>query len=604
MAGRKHVVCYYASWAHYRHGLAKYTVEDIPVELCTHLVYAFAVLDSKTLLAKQHDSWLDRDLKNYEKFVQLKKKNRNLKVLLGLGGWNDSRSNKYSRLVADAGLRRKFVDEVIKLLLQYGFDGLDLDWEYPAYEGISADKQGFTAWLVDLKSAFRPHGLLLTSAVSAGRRNIDRGYDIPKVSELLDLVILMAYDFHGSWENRVAHHSPLYPEPGQNPELCADFAVNYWLKKGTPAHKLVLGLPLYGRSWTLAGPENFPGAAAVGPGRAGRYVKATGNLAFFECCLAHKKEGWTKVTGDGGPYITKGDQWAGYDDVDAVVKKAQYALSKDLGGIMVWDTVTDDFGNYCGLGHNPLLTAIATTLNGSSPTTALVSQHGGSNIPPTDHAPTKPWRNKESKEESHLGGRKGTTDDRANDSTGINSITTTRKNPSVVHNEGSGLEQTTELPYAWLAWPFFRRLQEQEQNLNSISTTESSLFNSRISTPYQSNFQSHSFALSSPSRFNSRLSTTTQPTVFSSLLSPSSSSSAASASWFAECKELGHAPDPFSCSSFYKCTNSFAYKFACPGGLLWHQDLLSCDWPSAVQCILPLSKPNIRLFLPPEVSHF
>lgn len=63
-------------------------------------------------------------------------------VLLGLGGWNDSRSTKYSRLVADAGRRRKFVDEVVKLLLEYGFDGLDLDWEYPGYEGNSADKQG------------------------------------------------------------------------------------------------------------------------------------------------------------------------------------------------------------------------------------------------------------------------------------------------------------------------------------------------------------------------------------------------------------------------------------------------------------------------------
>ncbi|XP_069937009.1 chitinase-3-like protein 1, partial [Cherax quadricarinatus] len=73
------VLCYYASWAHYRQGVAKYTVEDIPVELCTHLVYAFAILDPKTLLAKQHDSWLDNDLKNYDKFVQLKKKNPGMK---------------------------------------------------------------------------------------------------------------------------------------------------------------------------------------------------------------------------------------------------------------------------------------------------------------------------------------------------------------------------------------------------------------------------------------------------------------------------------------------------------------------------------------------
>lgn len=50
-----------------------------------------------------------------------------------------------------------------------------------------------------------------------------------------------------------------------------------------------MGVPLYGRSWTLAGPENFPGAAARGAGRAGRHIKASGNMAFFECCLAHQK---------------------------------------------------------------------------------------------------------------------------------------------------------------------------------------------------------------------------------------------------------------------------------------------------------------------------
>ncbi|KAK3889777.1 hypothetical protein Pcinc_006338 [Petrolisthes cinctipes] len=125
-----------------------------------------------------------------------------------------------------------------------------------------------------------------------------------------------------------------------------------------------MGVPLYGRSWTLARSDNnSPGASAVGPGRPGPYVKESGNLAFFECCLAIQKEGWSKVTGVGGPYITKGKQWVGYDDVEAVTQKAQYAIDKGLGGVMVWDLSSDDFGNLCGYGKNPLLTAIARTLN-------------------------------------------------------------------------------------------------------------------------------------------------------------------------------------------------------------------------------------------------
>lgn len=53
------------------------------MDLCTHLVYAFAVLDANTLLMKSHDAWLDKDLKNFEKFTQLKKKKKDLKVVIG-----------------------------------------------------------------------------------------------------------------------------------------------------------------------------------------------------------------------------------------------------------------------------------------------------------------------------------------------------------------------------------------------------------------------------------------------------------------------------------------------------------------------------------------
>lgn len=359
MTSSRNVVCYYGSWGHYREGPAAYSLDDIPVDKCTHLVYAFATLDARDFVAKQHDRWLDEDLKNYRKFVQLKARNPSLKVLLALGGWNDSQGPKYSQLVSDPGRRRRFVSQVVQLLLNYGFDGLDLDWEYPKPQ----DKQGFTAWLRDLRSAFNPHGLLLTAAVSAGKGTIDGGYDVPQVASLLDMINLMAYDFHGSWEGRVAHHAPLYADPGQSPELCGDFAVNYWIQKGAPPHKLILGVPAYGRSWTLAGSASSPGAAAAGAGPEGQFTRESGNLSFFECCLA-EKEGWTKRRNRAGPYLTKGNQWVGYDDVQSVVEKAQYARSKGLGGVMVWDVTTDDFKNLGGEGKSPLVTAMYRTLHG------------------------------------------------------------------------------------------------------------------------------------------------------------------------------------------------------------------------------------------------
>ena len=64
-------------------------------------------------------------------------------MLLAVGGWTDSRSgNKYSRLVKDRRKSEEFARDAVEVLNKYNFDGLDLDWEYPGYDGDREDKQG------------------------------------------------------------------------------------------------------------------------------------------------------------------------------------------------------------------------------------------------------------------------------------------------------------------------------------------------------------------------------------------------------------------------------------------------------------------------------
>ena len=67
-------------------------------------------------------------LEFYKKVTNLRK--HGVKVTVALGGWNDSKGNKYSRLVNNPTSRKKFTDEVMKFIEKYDFDGLDLDWEY------------------------------------------------------------------------------------------------------------------------------------------------------------------------------------------------------------------------------------------------------------------------------------------------------------------------------------------------------------------------------------------------------------------------------------------------------------------------------------------
>ena len=88
-------------------------VEDIDVHLCTHMIYAFAVLDRQQLTMKIFDNQLDINLNNYQKFVDMKNRNPKLKVLIALGGWTDSTENagpkSYAKLFQSSSNRAKFI---------------------------------------------------------------------------------------------------------------------------------------------------------------------------------------------------------------------------------------------------------------------------------------------------------------------------------------------------------------------------------------------------------------------------------------------------------------------------------------------------------------
>lgn len=202
-SGHYKLVCYFTNWAWYRKGVGKYVPENIDTDLCTHVVYGFAVLDYTELTIKTHDSWADIDNKFYERVVAMKDKG--VKVTVAIGGWNDSAGDKYSRLVRSANSRAKFVAHVSKFIEKYGFDGLDLDWEYPVCwqvdckKGNKDEKEGFTELVKLLSEEFKPRGWLLSSAVSPSITVIDAGYDVPKLAEYFDWIAVMTYDFHGQW---------------------------------------------------------------------------------------------------------------------------------------------------------------------------------------------------------------------------------------------------------------------------------------------------------------------------------------------------------------------------------------------------------------------
>ena len=149
---------------------------------------------------------------------------------------------------------------------------------------------------------------------------------------------------------------------------CVDCRVQYWLSRGCPRHKLIVGIPSYGRSWTLSSAATAPLSPASGAGTVGPLSGEAGYLMYNEIC-ANLAAGWTKVTdGSGrmGPYAYSNTQWVGYDDADSVAIKAQYIVDQKLGGGMFWDLPSDDFDNLCGDGRYPLITTVNNILKTGS----------------------------------------------------------------------------------------------------------------------------------------------------------------------------------------------------------------------------------------------
>ncbi|NP_001073567.1 chitinase 4 precursor [Tribolium castaneum] len=370
-AATNKVVCYHGIWSTYRLNNGKFTVEDIDPTLCTHLIYSFVGLGDDSRI-KHLEPNLDVNQGNLKKFNALKLKNPNLKTLVAIGGWNEGSVN-YSKMAASSSLRAVFIKSVVEFVKTWGFDGFDLDWEYPGQRGGAYnDKSNYVTLIKEMRKEFDKNGLILTAAVAAASGSVDISYDVPALSKYLDIINVMAYDLRGSWDGVTGHHSGLYPSAVDTTTnqklLTVDAAIRGWIQRGADPQKIALGLPVYGKTFTLSSASNAKlGAPVKGAGNSGKYTGEAGMLGYNEIVELQKEGGWKVVWDDTqkNTHMYKGDQWVAFDSPKAISNKVEYAKSLNLGGVMIWSIETDDFRGVSGTKY-PILKAIHQTLGGSS----------------------------------------------------------------------------------------------------------------------------------------------------------------------------------------------------------------------------------------------
>lgn len=337
-SGNKKIVGYYASWSAY----SGYTPDKIDVDKITHLNYAFANIGSDYRIALG-DSKVD--LSNFAKINSLKKTNKNLKSLISVGGW--TWSDKFSDLALTEESRSKFADSAVEFIVKHGFDGVDIDWEYPVSGGLPTnktrpeDKQNFTLLLKTLRKKLdeqsRKDGkeYLLTIAGAAGS-SFAKNTEIGILHQYIDYANIMTYDIHGNWDKYTDFNAPLYSASNSpQSKWSVNLSVDAWLNAGLPVDKLVMGVPFYGYKFDKVANSNnglhqsyTDGSSISYKEIANSYLNKAGYKRYFNA--------ESKV-----PYLFNGSTFISYDDEESINLKAQYIKSKGLGGAMIWELSQD-----------------------------------------------------------------------------------------------------------------------------------------------------------------------------------------------------------------------------------------------------------------------
>lgn len=334
-------VGYYGGWASYQ----GYTPEKIPADRLHNIHYAFASIDpsgrSLTLTDPAHD------LENFRALGKLKAENKNVRLIISIGGWDDS---AYFSKAAREENRKAFSKSCVDFLTEHSFDGVDLDWEYPVSGGkkgnveSAQDRENFTLLLRELRNALNAQGkkdgrtYSLSVAVGA-----EAGYlkkiQPKEVAELVDYLYIMGYDYHGGWDSFADLNAPLFTPKGPSPQYRGSVSdsIDFYLESGVPKEKLILGMPLYGNLYR--GIKQSSGLyASYSTARSISYHEIAETLLRDP----KAKRGWHSEAQV--PYLFWEDKFLSYENVQSISAKAILARSRGLAGFGVWE-ISQDSGS-------------------------------------------------------------------------------------------------------------------------------------------------------------------------------------------------------------------------------------------------------------------
>ena len=308
------------------------------------------------------DTWDQPLAGSFNQLKQLKAKHPGVKPVISLGGWTWSKN--FSRAAATDASRKTLVSSCIDLYIKGNlpvidgrggtgaaanvFDGIDIDWEWPGspngldgnYVDAANDAKNFTLLLKEFRTQLDAYGATngkhytLSAFLPANPVDIAAGgWNKPENFTFLDYGNIQGYDLWGAWDPTLTgHQGNLYPDPidPRPKKFDIDTAVNAYIDAGIKPSQLGLGLAAYGRGWQgVKSSTPWSAATAAAPG-----TYEAGNEDYDKLKTLGTDYYDAKV---GAAWRYDGNQWWSYDNPRSVAQKADYIVSKGLGGGMWWE---------------------------------------------------------------------------------------------------------------------------------------------------------------------------------------------------------------------------------------------------------------------------
>lgn len=259
-SSQKRMVVYYSDWSMYDPDFKRFA-SDIPTDCVTDVNYAFMNVDNSgniTLFDEWSDIQVGTDWNNPNKYpywgnlqmlhqvkLAAQAQGKDFSTYFSVGGWG--RDAPLAALASNASTRANFIQSAITMCQTYNLDGIDIDWEYPIGGN---NPQNFVLLLQELHAAFAPLGLKITIATAAGPDNYTP-LDWQTISENVDGINLMLYDFHGPWPgyNLTNHQAPVLQTASGDPTFNSTAALQGYQKLNADMTKVRYGAPLYFRTY-------------------------------------------------------------------------------------------------------------------------------------------------------------------------------------------------------------------------------------------------------------------------------------------------------------------------------------------------------------------